>query len=85
MTLRHVQFLQLSFNITSKYGNNTLTLGKLGTNYSLTFPDGYYSSSDMNSFLQSYMYGQNLYMTTSTGQIVYFLEIQANSARYALQ
>jgi hypothetical protein len=73
-----------TFNITSSYGNNTLTINWLGTNYTLTFPNGYYSASDINSYIQAYCYSNNLYMTTSNGSIVYFIECTTNSVRYAI-
>jgi hypothetical protein len=42
-----------TFNISSSYGNNTITISWLGTNYAYTFPDGYYSVSDLNSYVQA--------------------------------
>jgi hypothetical protein len=50
-------------NITVKRGNNVLTLNWLGTDYVFTIPDGYYSVSDINYFLQSQMVLNGLYMT----------------------
>lgn len=74
-----------TFNITAGYGNNSITINWLGTNYTITSPNGYYSASDLNSYIQAYCYANNLYMTyASTGQIVYFIEITLNAVRYAL-
>jgi hypothetical protein len=85
----HVSIVSVSiynntFNISSSYGNNTITINWLGTNYTYTFPNGYYSASDLNSYIQAYCYTNNLYMTTTSGQIVYFVEIVTNSVRYAM-
>lgn len=40
-------------NINSKRGNNIITLNWLGTDYVFLIPDGYYSVSDINYFLQN--------------------------------
>jgi len=71
-------------NITSNYGNNTITLIFLGTSYTFTFPDGYYSASDMNAFLQSQMVANGLYVIDSSSNYGYFVEIVVNSVRYAI-
>jgi len=73
-----------TFNISSSYGNNTISISWLGTSYSYTFPDGHYSVSDLNSYVQALCYSNNLYMTTSSGSIVYFIELVTNSVRYAV-
>ena len=73
-----------TFNISSLYGNNTLSINWLGTTYNLTFSNGYYAASDINSYIKSYCYTNGLYMTTSTGNIVYFIECTVNAVRYAI-
>ena len=51
-----------------------------------TIPDVYYSASDLNSFLQSQMYANNLYVTSNNGaNTIYFYEIVRNSVRYSIQ
>jgi hypothetical protein len=71
-------------NITAKRQNNVLTLNWLGTNYVFTFPDGYYSVSDINYFLQNQCILNGLYVTSNSGaDNVYFIEIQINSIRYS--
>jgi hypothetical protein len=85
IALSNVSFYNNTFNITTTYGNNILYLNWLGTNYTITIPNGYYSASDINAFIQAYCYSNNLYMLTSTGNIVYFLDVITNSPRYSLQ
>lgn len=52
----------------------------------ITIPDGYYTASSLNYFLQNVMIQNNLYLTDSTGQNnTYFLEILQNSVSYSLQ
>ena len=71
-------------NITQKRGNNTVTLNWLGTDYVFTFPDGYYSVSDINFFLQNQCILNGLYVTANSGaDNVYFAELVINSIRYA--
>jgi hypothetical protein len=55
-----------------------------GTTYNVTIPNGYYSIAQLNAFLQSTLYANKHYLTTSGGQIVYLLELVINSSRYAV-
>jgi hypothetical protein len=71
-------------NITQKRGNNVVNLNWLGTNYIFTFPDGYYSVSDINFFLQQQCILNGLYVTANSGaDNVYFFELVVNSIRYS--
>ena len=81
--LASISFYNCFFNVSTTYGNNTISINYNGTNYNFTIPNGYYSYSDLNYFLQSQMIANNLYMINSSGQYVYFLEIVANSVIYA--
>ena len=77
-----------TFNITSARGNNKISIiwnNATPQTYIFTFPDGYYSASDMNAFIQQQCILNNLYMTTNNGSTyVYFVEITTNSVRYAI-
>jgi len=71
-------------NINVDRGNNSLTFNFLGTIYNWTIPDGFYSVSELNYFLQSQCVLNNLYVTTNNGlTFVYFIELQVSTARYA--
>jgi hypothetical protein len=71
-------------NITQKRGNNIVTLNWVGTNYIFTFPDGYYSVSDINYFLQQQCILNGLYVTANSGaDNVHFFELVVNSIRYS--
>jgi hypothetical protein len=71
-------------NITERRGNNIITLQFLETNYTFIIPNGYYSVSDLNYYLQSQMVINGLYMTANSGSDnVYFAEIVVNSIRYS--
>ena len=77
-----------TFNITAARGNNKISViwnAATPTTYTFTFPDGYYSASDMNAFIQQQCILNNLYMTTNNGSTyVYFVEIATNAVRYAI-
>ena len=78
-----------TFNVSSSRGNNKVTFifnASTPVSYDWSIPDGYYSSSDLNSWLQSQMYSNNLYTTANNGaNTIYFYEIVQNSVRYAIQ
>ena len=77
-----------TFNIESSRGNNTITVRWVAdttVDYTFTIPDGYYSYSDLNYFLQQQMILEDLYVTNSSGDYVYFVEILTNATRYAAQ
>lgn len=78
-----------TFNITAARGNNTITFNfPAATPVSQTFtiPDGYYSASDLNFFLQSKMFENKYYVTSNSGTSVhYFYEIVQNAVRYGIQ
>lgn len=75
-----------NFNITSTYGNNTyqLIFPVFGT-LTVTMPDGFYSAANMNSYLQSQMISNGLYLINASGQNVYYAEIIDNSVYYSIQ
>ena len=71
-------------NINAKRGNNTIILNWLGTDYVFLIPDGYYSVSDLNYFLQNQCILNNLYVTANSGaDNIYFVELVINSIRYS--
>ena len=78
-----------TFNVTASRGNNTVTFiwnSATPVTTTWTIPDGYYSASDLNSWLQSQMYSNNYYVTSNNGtNVIYFYEIVQNSVRYSIQ
>ena len=78
-----------TFNVTSARNNNTLTFtwpSLVPQIKTYTIPDGYYSSSDLNYFLQSKMYADGLYVSANSGtNVIYFFEIIQNSVQYSIQ
>ena len=56
------------------------------TSIQITIPDGLYEISDINSFLQQWSITNNYYLlNSSTGEYVYFVQLQTNVTRYACQ
>ena len=76
-----------TFNITSARGNNVISfIWNVGTpvTYTWTIPDGYYSVSDLNYYIQNQCIASNLYCISGTN-FVYFLELETNPVRYSIQ
>lgn len=74
-----------TYNIKKSYNNNQIGVKWInGTIYQFTIDDGTYSISDLNSYLESKMYENNLFVKiTATGKPNYFLKIQENPVLYA--
>jgi hypothetical protein len=91
--IQSLSMFNSTFNISAALGNNTFSIiwyanfsGQPSQTYNFVIPDGYYSVSDLNYYLQSQMYVNKLYLTSSSGTVFnYFFEIQTNTVRYALQ
>ena len=71
-------------NITSSYGNNTLSYIWNGTNFNITIPDGFYTISDISSYLQLQMFTNNHYTLDSNGNPYYYIELSSNTVYYAV-
>ena len=79
------------FNISTFYNNNTFSYrwfygNGLYQTYSVTFPDGFYSISDLQNYLEQYMISQNQYFTnTVTQENLYYIYFQTNTTYYSIQ
>lgn len=77
------------FNITSAYNNNTFQIvfptSTTPTTLNITIPDGFYSVSDLNSYLQQEFITAGLYLVDSNGDYVYYAEFLENPTSYAIQ
>ena len=76
------------YNISaSQYGNTQITFQWFdGTIYNWTIPDGYYSLSDLNLWLQQQFIINKLYCANSNNsQNIYFVQFQTNSVLYKAQ
>jgi len=76
------------YNISaSQYGNSNITFTWFdNTVYNWTIPDGYYSLSDLNLWLQQQFILNKLYCVNSNNsQNIYFVVFQTNSVLYKAQ
>ena len=80
------------FNITTAYSNNYFTLAfptgaAVGayTNFSVVIPDGFYTVSDLNSFVQQFCISNGLYLIDASGNNVYYIGFYVNQTSYAIQ
>jgi len=86
----NVQIPYSFYNITSAYNNNQFkfyfpTGASTYTTYTITIPDGFYTTTSLNYYLQQYCITNALYLVNATGQNVYYLSIQYNSFQYGNQ
>lgn len=76
------------FNISASLGNNTYqfiwTDGSGSATYTVTMPDGFYTVSELNSYLQFVCVTNGLYLVDGSGNYVYYLEFVENPSRYAV-
>lgn len=80
------------FNITSAYNNNKFTFAfptgaSLGsyTTFNIVIPDGFYTISDLNSFVQQFCISNGLYLIDANGNNVYYIQFAVNQTSYAIQ
>lgn len=77
------------YNITTRYANNILKfkfpIGGSLVQYTITIPDGFYSVSDLNQYIQYFCIQNGLYLINSTGFYVYYLSMQYNISQYSVQ
>jgi hypothetical protein len=80
------------FNITAAYNNNAFNFyfpsgpsSTSYTTYNIIIPDGFYTISDLNSYMQQYAISNGLYLIDSGGNYVYYISVQYNATYYANQ
>ena len=74
------------FNITTANNNNTFNfISWAGTVYPIVLPNGFYTQTDLQQYLQTFFLNNALYLTNSQGDPVFFLYITINATYYANQ
>ena len=80
------------FNITAAYNNNSFVLnfptGSTSTSYTqftIILPDGFYTMSDFNNYIDQFCITNGLYLSNSSGQNVYYINFSTNQNFYAVQ
>ena len=68
------------FNISAAYNNNSFkiyfpTASTTYTSFTITIPDGFYTTTSLNSYLQQVCITNGLYLIDSAGNYVYYIVI----------
>jgi hypothetical protein len=77
------------YNVSSYYNNRTFSLifptAATTTTISVTLPEGFYSVTDINSYIQQVCVDYGAYLIDSSGNYVYYQQLVYNSTYYAVQ
>ena len=78
------------YNISSYYANRTfsLTFPKANGSFGIipfTLPEGFYTVTDINSYIQQICIDYGAYLIDSTGSYVYFQQLVYNTTYYSVQ
>jgi len=77
------------FNVSTYYNNKTFSLifptAATTITYSITLPDGFYTVTDINSYIQQECIANGAYLIDSSLNNVYFVQMVYNSTYYAVQ
>ena len=77
------------YNVSSYYSNRTFSLifpkGATTTTISVTLPEGFYTVTDINSYIQQICLDNGAYLIDSTGNYVYYQQLVYNSTYYSVQ
>jgi hypothetical protein len=86
IAVQQISLYNSVFNISSANNNNTFNYTWVdGSVVNVTIPDSYLSLEGINQYLQSIMITNKHYLTTTTGDNVYLLELVVNPSKYAYQ
>ena len=88
MMITNIQIPYAFFNITKAYNNNTFSFSfptgsSTYNTYTITIPDGFYTTTTLNTFLQQFMISKGLYLVDANGNNVYYAQILYNTTYYA--
>jgi len=68
------------------YNNTTFQFIINAVTYTVVIPDGFYTTSDINNYLEQYFITNNMYCTDdATGKYVFFIYLYTNTTYYANQ
>ena len=73
------------FNISAMNGNNSYSISFNGSVYNLVMPDGFYTITDINDYLEYFCKQNNLYTLAANGDYVFYCRWSENTSRYAIQ
>ena len=86
----NVQIPYSFYNITQAYNNNSFQFSFPTSTYTyatstITIPDGFYTTTSLNYYLQQWMISNGYYLVNGSGQNVYYYTMQYNSYQYGNQ
>lgn len=85
ISLYNLAMYNSTFNITSRFNNNTMSIKWIdNTVINIVIPDGYYSYSDISNIIEYYLIANNWYWI-SNNTAVYPISCSENPTRYAGQ
>ena len=74
------------YNITSAYNNKTISITfpylATTTTLNISIPDGFYSVSDINNYIELQCINNGLYLINATGSYVYYFQVYSNATYY---
>jgi hypothetical protein len=74
------------YNITTAYNNKTISITfpylATTTTLNITIPDGFYSVSDINNYIELQCINNGLYLINATGSYVYYFQVYSNATYY---
>ena len=73
------------YNISAYNGNNSYQFSFNGTVYTVTMPDGFYTITDIDNYLQWFCEANGLYTLASNGDYVFYCRWSENTSKYAIQ
>jgi hypothetical protein len=78
------------FNLTSNYNNLSFTFGwpttaGVWSSTTLTFPEGFYTATDLNNYIQQFCITNGFYLINGSGQNVFYFTLLPNTSAYAIQ
>jgi hypothetical protein len=77
------------FNVSTFYNNKTFSLifptAATTITYAITLPDGFYTITDINSYIQQQCVLNGAYLIDTSGNYVYFIKMIYDSTYYAIQ
>jgi len=77
------------YNVSSYYNNRTFSLvfptAATTTTIAITLPEGFYTVTDINSYIQQVCIDYGAYLIDSTGNYVYYQQLVYNTTYYAVQ
>ncbi len=77
------------YNVSSNYNNRTFSLifpkGSTTETISVTLQEGFYTVTDINSYIQQICIANGAYLIDSTGNYVFYQQLVYNSTYYSVQ